>query len=218
MKEKGKISDLRAVVGAEVQGTIGIGHTRWSTHGVPSDRNAHPQSSSDGRFYLVHNGVLDNHEELKSKYLSNIEFKSETDTEVAVQFVAYLVDKEKMSVLNAFRKMVRSMQGLYAFLMIDREDPDKLYVAKNKSPLLIGAGGDFNVVCSDSLAMLDLAHEFLELKDGIVSKESVQIFDLKYQEVSRSSYQVEIEADAVGKGTYPYFMLKEIDEQPGVIR
>ncbi|BDR59583.1 glutamine--fructose-6-phosphate transaminase (isomerizing) [Xylocopilactobacillus apicola] len=221
VKEKGKIADLRAAVGSEVQGTLGIGHTRWATHGIPSDHNAHPQVSANGRFYLVHNGVLENYEELKAKYLSNVTFTSETDTEVAVQLVEYLVDQEGLDVLAAFRKMVSMMKGSYAFLMIDQTQPDQLYVAKNKSPLLIGLADGFNVVCSDSLAMLSLTHEFDELHDGetaIVTSDHVEIFDPNYQVVERKPYKVSLDADAVDKGTYPFFMLKEIDEQPAVIR
>lgn len=221
VKGKGKIVDLRKSVKNDVQGSIGIGHTRWATHGIPSRQNAHPQVSADGRFYLVHNGVLENYEELKEQYLSNVSFQSQTDTEVAVQLIDHFVVQERLSVKSAFYKMVSLVKGSYAFLMIDRDEPEKLYVAKNKSPLLIGLGKGFNVVCSDSLAMLTLTHEFIELHDGetaIVKKNTIDIFDAQNMPVKWGTYEVKIDENAVGKGTYPFFMLKEIDEQPAVIR
>lgn len=152
--------------------------------------------------------------------MSDVTFKSETDTEVAVQLIEYFVNSGK-SVLDAFRQMVDLVVGSFAFLMVDRNDPERLYVAKNKSPLLIGLGQGFNVVCSDSLAMLSLTHEFDELHDGetaIVTKDQVEIFNREYQAVERNPYHVELDENETGKGTYPFFMLKEIDEQPAVLR
>lgn len=224
VKEKGRIDDLRKEVSAtaNVHGTTGIGHTRWATHGEPSVANAHPQVSADGRFYLVHNGVIENFQDLKADYLSDVEFTSQTDTEVIVQLVDRFVTKEGLDTLAAFRKTLSLLgHSSYGFLLMDKEDPDTLYVAKNKSPLLIGVGDGFNVVCSDSLAMLDQTKDFLELHDGeivVVKPDEIKITNQAGEAVQRDTFHVDIDAAQADKGTYPFYMLKEIDEQPNVMR
>ncbi|KRL67633.1 glutamine--fructose-6-phosphate transaminase (isomerizing) [Companilactobacillus versmoldensis] len=221
VKEVGKISQLEKKVGPEIQGEMGIGHTRWATHGQPTVDNAHPHFSADNRFYLVHNGVLTNYADLKAKYLSDVDFKSQTDTEVAVQLVDYLVTKENMDTEAAFRKALTMIEGSYAFAMVDKEQPDRIYVAKNKSPLLIGLADGFNVICSDAMAMLDSTHKFLEIHDGevvILKKDSVEISTIAGEKVTRDPYTVELDASDISKGTYANYMLKEIDEQPVVMR
>lgn len=224
VKEKGRIDDLRKEVAAtpNVHGTTGIGHTRWATHGEPSVANAHPQVSADGRFYLVHNGVIENFQDLKTDYLSDVTFTSQTDTEVIVQLVDRFVTKEGLDTLAAFRKTLSLLgHSSYGFLLMDKQDPDTLYVAKNKSPLLIGVGDGFNVVCSDSLAMLDQTKDFLELHDGeivVVKPDEIKITDQAGDAVQRKTFHVDIDAAQADKGTYPFYMLKEIDEQPNVMR
>ncbi|EHO45733.1 glutamine--fructose-6-phosphate transaminase (isomerizing) [Lentilactobacillus kisonensis] len=222
VKKKGRISNLEAAVGPEVHGSVGIGHTRWATHGVVSVANAHPQYSEDHRFYLVHNGVIENYKELKAKYLSNVTFESQTDTEVVVQLIDRFVQAEGLSTKEAFLKTLSLLEGSsYAFLLIDSLDPETLYVAKNKSPLLIGLGDGCNVVCSDALAMLNVTHDFLELHDGevvTIKPNSVKIEDAAGNPVERDSFHVSMDAQETDKGTYPYYMLKEIDEQPNVMR
>ncbi|MCK8623922.1 glutamine--fructose-6-phosphate transaminase (isomerizing) [Apilactobacillus xinyiensis] len=221
VKRTGSISNLKAAITDDVHGSTGIGHTRWATHGGVTVENAHPQFSQDNRFYLVHNGVIENFEELKSTYLSDFKFVSQTDTEVAVQLIDYFVVNKGMDTKSAFLKMISLMQGSYGFMLMDREQPDTLFVAKNKSPLLVGVGKDCNVVCSDSLAMLDVTHDFLELKDGevvTVKPESVTIEDQNGNVVKRDTFHVDTDASETEKGVYPYYMLKEIDEQPNVMR
>lgn len=220
VKEVGKISKLEDAVTDDVVGSVGIGHTRWATHGKPTVENAHPHFSEDNRFYLVHNGVLTNFEELKEKYLQGVDFKSQTDTEVAVQLVDHFA-KEGLDGEAAFRKALVLIQGSYAFAMIDKEQPDRIFVAKNKSPLLIGLGDGFNVICSDAMAMLDQTHEFVEIHDGevvILEKGSVNISKIDGTPVHRDSYTVNLDASDISKGTYEHYMLKEIDEQPNVMR
>ena len=220
VKEVGKISKLENAVTDDVVGSVGIGHTRWATHGKPTVENAHPHFSEDNRFYLVHNGVLTNFEELKEKYLQGVDFKSQTDTEVAVQLVDHFA-KEGLDGEAAFRKALGLIQGSYAFAMIDKEQPDRIFVAKNKSPLLIGLGDGFNVICSDAMAMLDQTHEFVEIHDGevvILEKGSVNISKINGTPVHRDSYTVNLDASDISKGTYEHYMLKEIDEQPNVMR
>lgn len=222
VKEKGRIEDLRAAVGPAVKGTTGIGHTRWATHGVPSQANAHPQVSADGRFYLVHNGMIGNFRELKEEYLADTEFVSETDTEVIVQLISYFVNKG-METKEAFTHVLSLIDksSSYAFLLMDKTQTDTLFVAKKKSPLLIGVGNGFNVVCSDAMVMLSETHDFIELTDGdvvTVTPHEVEIEDKDGDQVKRNQFHVDDDATASEKGAYDFFMLKEIDEQPAVIR
>ena len=218
-KEVGRIQALRDIVPADAEGTIGIGHTRWATHGVPSVPNAHPHQSTTGRFTLVHNGVIENDEQLKATL--DVPFLSETDTEVIVQ----LMEKhfvELGDVEAAFRKTLSDLHGSYAIAMIDSEDKERLYIGKNKSPLLVGLGdGTFNVVASDAMAMLQVTDQYLELHDGeivILTRESATIKTLDGEVLERAPYTAEIDASDIEKGTYAHYMLKEMDEQPAVIR
>lgn len=219
-KEKGRIADLRFIVDEQVKANVGIGHTRWATHGKPSKVNAHPHQSATGRFTIVHNGVIENDEQLKAEYLSDISLKSDTDTEVVVQLVEKFVN-DGYAVQEAFQKTLKILKGSYALALLDEENKDVIYVAKNKSPLLVGLGDGFNVVASDALAMLQVTKEFLELMDQemvIVTRENVEIFDLDGRKVERKPFIAELDASDIEKGTYPHYMLKEIDEQPFVIR
>jgi glutamine---fructose-6-phosphate transaminase (isomerizing) len=198
----------------------GIGHTRWATHGVPSKTNSHPHQSTSGRFTLVHNGVIENYELLKREYLANVTFVSETDTEVIVQMIEKFIH-EGLDVLEAFRKTLTLLHGSYALALLDEQNSDTIFVAKNKSPLLVGLGADFNVVASDAMAMLQVTNEYVELMDKeivIVTKNDVTIQNLAGETVTRTSYIAELDASDIEKGTYPHYMLKEIDEQPAVMR
>ncbi|OJF02763.1 glutamine--fructose-6-phosphate aminotransferase [Weissella confusa] len=223
VKEKGRVAQLEALVDTKnVTGTSGIAHTRWATHGVPSINNAHPHLSADGRFYLVHNGVIENYLELKQEYLSDVTFHSDTDTEVAVQLIGKFVD-EGMTTFDALKKLISllDVNSAYGFLLMNRNEPERMYVAKQKSPLLIGVGEDFNVVTSDAVAMLDQTHDFIELHDGeiaIINPDNVRLFGADGVETSRDPFHLDIDASETDKGTYPFYMLKEIDEQPIVIR
>ncbi|MCA0982274.1 glutamine--fructose-6-phosphate transaminase (isomerizing) [Exiguobacterium aestuarii] len=218
-KEVGRIQALRDIVPADAEGTIGIGHTRWATHGVPSVPNAHPHQSTTGRFTLVHNGVIENDEQLKATL--DAPFLSETDTEVIVQLMEkHFVELDDVEA--AFRKTLSDLHGSYAIAMIDSEDKERLYIGKNKSPLLVGLGdGTFNVVASDAMAMLQVTDQYLELHDGeivILTRESATIKTLDGEVLERAPYTAEIDASDIEKGTYAHYMLKEMDEQPAVIR
>ncbi|MCM3675943.1 MULTISPECIES: glutamine--fructose-6-phosphate transaminase (isomerizing) [Peribacillus] len=219
-KEKGRIADLRGAVDENTMAHTGIGHTRWATHGVPSRDNAHPHQSNSGRFTLVHNGVIENYAILKREYLKDVAFKSETDTEVIVQLIEKFVN-DGMEVEEAFRQTLTLLEGSYAIALLDAENDETILVAKNKSPLLIGVGKDFNVIASDAMAMLQVTDQFLELMDKemvIVTSEKVTIKNLSNEEVMRAPYTAELDASDIEKGTYPHYMLKEVDEQPAVIR
>ncbi|WP_226679368.1 glutamine--fructose-6-phosphate transaminase (isomerizing) [Mesobacillus jeotgali] len=219
-KEKGRIADLRNVVDNGVMATAGIGHTRWATHGPPSKVNAHPHQSSTGRLTLVHNGVIENYDLLKRQYLQYVELKSETDTEIIVQLIELFV-KEGLSLEEAFRKTLTLLHGSYALALIDEQNEDTIFVAKNKSPLLVGLGDGFNVVASDAMAMIQVTNQYVELMDKemvIVNKDEVTIMNLDGEVISRAPYTAELDASDIEKGTYPHYMLKEIDEQPLVMR
>lgn len=221
VKSVGRIADLRAKIGIDVAGTAGIGHTRWATHGKPSESNAHPHTSQTGRFVLVHNGVIENYLDIKNTYLAGHDLKGQTDTEIAVHLIGKFVEEEDLSVLEAFKKTLHIIEGSYAFALIDAKDADTVYVAKNKSPLLVGLGEGYNMVCSDAMAMIRETSEFMEIHDKelvIVTKDNVQVQDYDGNPIERESYTAELDLSDIGKGTYPYYMLKEIDEQPTVMR
>ncbi len=223
VKRQGRIANLENALTDDVQGLAGIGHTRWATHGQPSETNSHPHYSNDKRFYLVHNGVIENYDQLKRDYLSEVDLNSQTDTEVIVQLVAYFVKENQMSTKAAFLKVLRliSSDSSYAFVLMDREEPEMLYVAKNKSPLLIGLADGYNMVGSDAISMLKETNQFMEIEDHelvMVTPDNIQLEDFDGQEHHRDSFTVDMDADAADKGAYPYYMLKEVDEQPAVMR
>ncbi|HGD5417591.1 TPA: glutamine--fructose-6-phosphate transaminase (isomerizing) [Streptococcus agalactiae] len=221
VKSVGRIAELQAKVGDSVSGTTGIGHTRWATHGKPTEGNAHPHTSGSGRFVLVHNGVIENYLQIKETYLTKHNLKGETDTEIAIHLVEHFVEEDNLSVLEAFKKALHIIEGSYAFALIDSQDADTIYVAKNKSPLLIGLGNGYNMVCSDAMAMIRETSEYMEIHDKelvIVKKDSVEVQDYDGNVIERGSYTAELDLSDIGKGTYPFYMLKEIDEQPTVMR
>uniref|UniRef100_UPI003F694CB7 glutamine--fructose-6-phosphate transaminase (isomerizing) n=1 Tax=Streptococcus pluranimalium TaxID=82348 RepID=UPI003F694CB7 len=220
VKSVGRIADLRVKIGIDVAGSTGIGHTRWATHGQATEDNAHPHTSATGRFVLVHNGVIENYLQIKEEYLSGHDLKGQTDTEIAVHLIGQFVE-DGLSVLEAFKKALTIIEGSYAFALVDSEDTDTIYVAKNKSPLLIGLGDGYNMVCSDAMAMIRETSEFMEIHDKelvILTKDSATVTDYDGNEIERDSYTAELDLSDIGKGTYPFYMLKEIDEQPTVMR
>ncbi|EHC03195.1 glucosamine--fructose-6-phosphate aminotransferase [Streptococcus suis R61] len=220
VKAVGRIAELSAKVGDKTEGTTGIGHTRWATHGKPTENNAHPHTSQTAGHILVHNGVIENYAEINEEYLAGHDLKGQTDTEIAVHLIGQFAE-EGLSTLEAFKKALKIIQGSYAFALIDATDADTIYVAKNKSPLLIGLGDGYNMVCSDAMAMIRETSEYMEIHDKelvIVKKDSVEVMDYDGNEIERGSYTAELDLSDIGKGTYPYYMLKEIDEQPTVMR
>lgn len=221
VKSQGRIQQLKDKLSDDVKGSIGIGHTRWATHGVPSEANAHPHTSQSGRFVLVHNGVIENFDELKHTYVQADQFKGETDTEIVVHLVEHFAQAENLSALEALKKTLSVVKGSYAFGLIDTENPDAIYVAKNKSPLLIGLGDGFNVICSDAMAMLKETNRFVEINDGeivVVHADGISIEDKAGNAVERQPFVTELDASDAEKGAYPFYMMKEIDEQPAVLR
>lgn len=220
IKEKGRIADLRKAVDSSIQSTIGIGHTRWATHGIPDKKNSHPHESVSGRFTLVHNGVIENYVQLQREYLAHVKMNSDTDTEVIVQLLEKFV-LDGMQTEEAFRYTLSLVHGSYAIAMLDAEEPETIFVAKNKSPLLVGVGENCNVVASDAMAMLQVTDQFIELHDKeivIVTKDAIELKTLDGISIERAPYTAMLDMSDIEKGPYPHYMLKEIDEQPGVVR
>ena len=221
VKSIGRIADLRAKISSDVKGKTGIGHTRWATHGQATEDNAHPHTSETGRFVLVHNGVIENYLQIKEEYLQGHNFKGQTDTEIAAHLIGKFVEEDGLSVLEAFKKALHIIQGSYAFALVDSQTPDTIYVAKNKSPLLVGVGEGYNMVCSDAMAMIRETNQFMEIHDKelvVLTKDSITVTDYEGNAIERGTYTAELDLSDIGKGTYPYYMLKEIDEQPTVMR
>ncbi|WP_322904689.1 glutamine--fructose-6-phosphate transaminase (isomerizing) [Paenibacillus campi] len=220
-KEKGRISDLRNTIQASIPATQGIGQTRWATHGAPNKINAHPHQSASRRFTLVHNGVIENYESLYDTYLANVPLQSDTDTEIIVQLVETFVN-EGLAVAEALLRVLNVLKGSYAIAMLDNEDQERIYICKNKSPLLVGLGdGTFNVFGSDALPMIHVTKTFVQLLDEemvIVERDKITIKNLKGETIVRDSFEMELDLDDIQKGTYDHYMLKEIDEQPFIVR
>ena len=216
-KVTGRIANLCEKIndGKDYPGTTGIGHTRWATHGAPSDTNAHPHMSNDGRFAIVHNGIIENymslHDELTAK---GYHFESETDTEVIVHLLEMYY---KGDIKKAVIKTSTRLQGSYALGVICADDPDKLYVAREASPLILGVGVGENFFASDVTALVSYTRNAIYLEDGEfaeISPEEIKVFDVALQPVSKKISRIVWDIQAAEKGGYEHFMLKEIMEQP----
>lgn len=220
-KAVGRISNLKEKLTPDEQGLVGIGHTRWATHGKPTVNNAHPHFDETKRFYLVHNGVIENYTELKEKYLQGVKFHSDTDTEVVVQLIGKIARDKNLDAFSAFKEALKLVKGSYAFLLVDNTEPDHVFIAKNKSPMMLGIGDGFNIIASDAISVLDQTKTFVDLQDGDVgdiTKDSYTIETVDGKKVDREPHVLNIDPNAASKGTYEFYMLKEIDEQPGVVR
>lgn len=219
-KTPGRVAELEAS-SQEINGVgTGIGHTRWATHGEPKEENAHPHLSKSLRFGLVHNGVIENYEDLKANYLQDIKLAGDTDSEVLVEVVDYF-SRQGMTTFEAFSKMLSEVKGSYALALIDTKEDDTLYLAKHKSPLLIGLADGYNLVGSDAMAMINETNQFVEIMDQeriVLTPSEMTIFNSTGEKVVRESFTAEIDASDTEKGLYPHYMLKEIDEQPAVMR
>lgn len=222
MKEKGKLAALKEhLKDISLTAKTGIGHTRWATHGEPSRANAHPHVDSGGRLALIHNGILENYAAIKKNLLQKgYRFQSQTDTEVAVNLIASFYKTNGL--VQAFRKAVKRMNGFFAFVLLSKEEPDKLIVFKRSNPLIIGLGEGENFVASDVSALLSYTRKVLYLEDdeyAVITREKVEIFSLATgKPVKRKPVEVHWDVLQAQKGGYAHFMLKEIYEQPQVIK
>ncbi|MDD6735531.1 MAG: glutamine--fructose-6-phosphate transaminase (isomerizing) [Clostridiales bacterium] len=219
-KEKGRLSGLRELIDKNpVSGKLGIGHTRWATHGVPSVKNSHPHTNSDGSIAVVHNGIIENHEALKDFLRENgYTFKSETDTEVIPLLIDYYYDGD---LLSAVRKTAEKLDGSYAIGVIASAEPDKLVAVRKDSPLIVGLTDNGNFIASDIPAILSETRDVYLLNDGefvTLTKDNVFVCDIDANPIKKEIYKVEFSAQASQKDGYDHFMMKEIHEQPQAIR
>lgn len=216
-KTEGKISrlDEKTNGGKTLVGFCGIGHTRWATHGAPSDINSHPHLSCDGRFAVVHNGIIENHAELRAMLETHgYAFKSETDSEVAAQLLQYLFDGDVKSTIRA---LIERIKGSYAFGIIFSGAPDRLYAVRKDNPLVIGLGNGENYIASDVAAALAHTHEFVILGDGEIAEitaDETHYYSTDGKQIDKEPYTVDWDITRAEKGGYPHFMLKEIYDQP----
>lgn len=218
-KCKGRISDLdRLLMKRDISGTVGLGHTRWATHGKPSKVNAHPHTDSLKKIIVVHNGIIENFNDLKGDLeKEGFKFESETDTEVAAHLISKFYDG---NLKEAVKKALRKIKGSYALGVLSLEEPDKIVVARRGSPLAIGLGEDENFIASDVSAVLSHTKKVIYLEDNqiaVVNKDDVKIFDVVGKEVHKKIDIISYDIDEVQKGGFEHFMLKEIYEQPNVL-
>ena len=219
-KKVGRLANLEAIVKADPnEGTVGIGHTRWATHGRPSDMNSHPHSSEDGKFAVVHNGIIENYMPLKEELIEKgYHFKSETDTEVVAHLLADMYDGD---FVGTVRRMLDRVDGAYALEIICADEPDKIICTKKENPLVIGLGKGENFVASDIPAIINYTRDTYILSDGelaIVTRDNVSVFDREGNPVDKEVFHVSWNAEAAEKGGYEHFMLKEIHDQPKAVR
>ena len=222
VKAQGKLINLaKRLEENPLRGTVGIGHTRWATHGVPSDQNAHPHMSGDQSIAVVHNGIIENYMEIKELLLQKgYSFLSDTDTETVAHYIDYY-HRQGMDFLDAVYAVVEKIEGAYALEILCQDNPDTIVVVRKGCPLVIGLGKGENFVASDIPAILHHTREVYLLEDNeiaVVKRDSVTIYDRNRQKVEREIYQVTWDIDAAEKDGYDHFMLKEIFEQPKIIQ
>ena len=223
-KKAGKVSSLEEFAASQnVNSTIGIGHTRWATHGAPNDINAHPHKSGDGRLAIIHNGIIENYDSLKKELVKRgHSFDSDTDTEVLIHLIEEIIKKENVSLEEAVRYSLNEVVGAYAIVIIDKDNPNKLIAARNSSPLVIGIGKDEFFVASDATPIIEYTKNVVYLDDeqvAIIEKgQEVKIVDIANKAITPAIQELEMNLEAIEKGGYEHFMLKEIYEQPQSIR
>ena len=225
-KTKGKVVDLeREAEGKDTEGTIGIAHTRWATHGVPSVKNAHPHLSLGGDIALVHNGIIENYATLRKNLLEKgVTFYGETDTEILVKLIEYIRTNHGCDLLTAVRMALTQAIGAYAIAVMDVNDPDMMIAARKSSPLAIGVGADNKefFIASDASPIAEYTKQVIYLKDeeiAIIRREqSLKVITLLDQEVEPDVKLIDLDLSMLSKGGFPHFMIKEIFDQPDVLR
>ena len=220
IRRPGKVAELgEALAASKLSGAIGIAHTRWATHGIPSEHNAHPHICN-GRVAIVHNGIIENFHELREQQLkAGFRFTSETDTEVIAHQIVMYLDQGK-TLFQAVQSTVKDLKGAYALGVIDRTDENRMIAARSGSPLVIGLGENENFIASDVHALLKETNRFIYLENGDIAElscDKVSVFDQQGNFVEREIKSSKQSAEAAEKGEYPHYMLKEIFEQPRAI-
>ena len=218
-KKKGKVSDLEGLLdGSTLTSTIGIGHTRWATHGEPNDVNAHPHRSNSGKITLIHNGIIENYSALKQELLNKgYSFKSETDTEVLVNFIDEILHHQQCDLAEAVRLALNAVVGAYAIVVMSEDNPDQLVAARKGSPLVVGVGKNEYFFASDSTPIIEYTNEVIYLNDfeiAVVDNNVLKIKDTSDMELTPYIETIDLELEAIEKGGFEHFMLKEIFEQP----
>jgi len=219
-KKKGKVSELENHLGTfeSLNSRIGIGHTRWATHGEPNDVNAHPHYSSNEKFAMIHNGIIENYDVLKTDLLNKgYTFQSETDSEVFIKFIEDIYINNKISLEEAVRLALHKVVGAYAIVIMNIEEPDTLIAARKGSPLVIGVGEDEYFLASDATPIIEYTNQVVYLDDyeiAVIRENRLQIKTIENVETNPYINQLEMELEAIEKGGYEHFMLKEINEQP----
>lgn len=219
-KTKGKVADLEAFCAdKDVSGTVGIAHTRWATHGEPSSLNAHPHYSESKNLAIIHNGIIENYAEIKNKLKEKgVEFRSDTDTEVMVQLVEYIMLKKKLDLLTSVQLALHQVIGAYAIAILDRRDPNQIIAARKQSPLVVGIGDDEFFLGSDASPIVEYTDQVVYLDDGNIAVmrrgEELKVVNMYNDELNLEIKTVDINLGQIEKGGYPHFMLKEIFEQP----
>ena len=221
IKTKGKIKNLRALChdGADLKGTVGIGHTRWATHGAPSYVNSHPHMNSGENISVVHNGIIENYMALKKRLeRKGYTFQSETDTEVVAQLMDYYFDGD---ILSTVAKVLTRVEGSYALGILCTDNPDEIIAAKKDSPLIVGLSDEGNFIASDIPAVLKYTRKVYILEDGEIvrlTKDGVSIYNMELEPVEKEVTEILWDVSAAEKGGYEHFMMKEIHEQPKAVR
>ncbi len=221
-KCKGKVKDLKTILKNVQEGSIGIGHTRWATHGLPNNINSHPHTSSSGKLAIVHNGIIENYSSLKKVLeAKGYKFYSETDTEVAAKLIESILDsKPELELENAVQIALAQITGAYGFAMVHADYPDRIIVARKGSPLLIGIGDGEMLVASDASAVAEYTDKVIYLDEGemaVIKQDSYQVLDSNDVAMNKEVHQLAMNLEEIEKGGFPYFMMKEIFEQPKTI-
>ena len=223
-KAKGKVADLELEASKhDINGNIGIAHTRWATHGEPNQVNAHPHTSESGNIALIHNGIIENYATIKAKLIKEgITFKSCTDTEVLVQLIEFLQKGHNLTLAEAVQQALKKVVGAYAIAVIEKGNPDTIVAARKSSPLVVGVGEGEFFVGSDASPIIEYTNKVIYLEDeevAIISKkDGVRVVSLNNTEVRAEISELALSLDEIEKGGYPHFMLKEIFEQPKTLR
>jgi glucosamine--fructose-6-phosphate aminotransferase (isomerizing) len=221
-KKKGKVAELeQEMLNKDTSANIGIGHTRWATHGEPSDRNAHPHRSANGRFAMIHNGIIENYAQIKNELTSKgYSFTSDTDTEVLLNFIEHIQSNNNCDVEEALRIALKRVTGAYCILLIDENDPETIIAARKGSPLVIGVGKGEHFLASDASPIIEYTKEVVYVNDyelAIVKPDQLILKNLGNEKITPYITTLDMELAAIEKGGYDHFMLKEIFEQPATI-